>query len=159
LRLQLFALKYVDDDDVVRKTRFFKRDTDLVSIRKSGNDRVAWPLALCRHSTVKSTWIEPRWAYGNTETITITTAFAHGTPPEVTGDTHGKPLPGNTVKIVDPLTGAIQPRGQPGEIAVKGPTLMLGYVGVPIDDTLDATGFFATGDGGNHTDHCLQWSQ
>ena len=47
---------------------------------------------------------------------------------------------------------------QRGEIAVKGPTLMLGYVGVPIDETLDAEGFFHTGDGG-HVDErgSLYW--
>jgi fatty-acyl-CoA synthase len=31
---------------------------------------------------------------------------------------------------------------------VKGPTLLLGYVGVPIDETLDPEGFFHTGDAG-----------
>ena len=60
----------------------------------------------------------------------------------------GEPLPGNTLKIVDPLTGAIVPRGERGEIAVKGPTLMLGYIGIPLDETLDEEGFFRTGDGG-----------
>jgi fatty-acyl-CoA synthase len=60
----------------------------------------------------------------------------------------GEPLPGNTLKIVDPVSGALQSRGARGEIAVKGPTLMLGYVGVPNDQTLDAEGFFHTGDGG-----------
>ena len=59
-----------------------------------------------------------------------------------------KPLPGNTIKIVDPLTGVTVPRGERGEIAVKGPTLMLGYVGVPVEETFDAEGFFRTGDGG-----------
>jgi acyl-CoA synthetase (AMP-forming)/AMP-acid ligase II len=39
-------------------------------------------------------------------------------------------------------------RGTPGEIAVKGPTLMLGYLGVPLDVTLDEEGFFRTGDSG-----------
>jgi fatty-acyl-CoA synthase len=42
----------------------------------------------------------------------------------------------------------VLPRGARGEIAVKGPTLMLGYVGVPRDETLDEDGFFHTGDGG-----------
>ena len=60
----------------------------------------------------------------------------------------GEPLPGVTLKIVDPLTVAIVARGERGEICVKGPTLMLGYVGTPLDETLDAEGFFRTGDGG-----------
>src|SRR3546814_1026273 len=38
--------------------------------------------------------------------------------------------------------------GGRGEIAVKGPTLMLGYLGVPLADTVDEEGFFRTGDGG-----------
>jgi fatty-acyl-CoA synthase len=117
--------------------------TDLSSLRYV--DRTT---AIGRHPTVKTNYTEPRAAYGNTETFTISTCFAHDTPPEVVANTHGEVLPGNTVKVVDPLTGRPQPRGQAGEIAVKGPTLMLGYLGVPIDETLDAAGFFATGDGG-----------
>jgi fatty-acyl-CoA synthase len=101
-----------------------------------------------RHPTVSTSWLEPRWAYGNTETFTINCIFPSGTPPEVAGETHGVPLPGNTLKIVDPQTGATVPRGERGEIAIKGPTLMLGYIDVPIDETLDAEGFFRTGDGG-----------
>ena len=58
-------------------------------------------------------------------------------------------LPGVTLKIVDPLTRQWSiPRGESGEICVKGPTLMLGYIGTPLDETLDAEGFFRTGDGG-----------
>ncbi len=53
-----------------------------------------------------------------------------------------------TLKIIDPLTGAMVPRGEHGEICVKGPTLMLGHLGTPLDETLDAEGFFPTGDGG-----------
>ncbi len=117
--------------------------TDLSSLRYV--DRTT---AIGRHPTVKTTYTEPRAAYGNTETFTITTCFAHDTPPDMVANSHGEVLPGNTVKVVDPLTGALKPRGQAGEIAVKGPTLMLGYIGVPIDETLDDEGFFATGDGG-----------
>jgi fatty-acyl-CoA synthase len=103
---------------------------------------------LARHATVSTSWREPNWAYGNTETFTISTGFVAGTPEEAIGGSHGEVLPGNTIKIVDPMTGAVLPRGQRGEIAVKGPTLMLGYIGIPIDETLDAEGFFRTGDGG-----------
>jgi len=58
-------------------------------------------------------------------------------------------LPGVTLKIVDPFTGVVVPRGEDGEICVKGPTLMLGYLGVPLAETLDDEGFFRTGDGGH----------
>jgi fatty-acyl-CoA synthase len=118
-------------------------EVDLSSVRYV--DRAS-PIAL--HPTVSTTWREPIWAYGNTETFTISTAFPAGTPEEVIAGSHGEVLPGNTVKIVDPMTGAVLPRGERGEIAVKGPTLMLGYVGVPLDETFDAEGFFRTGDGG-----------
>ena len=57
-------------------------------------------------------------------------------------------MPGNTIRIVDPLTGETLRRGETGEIAVKGPTLMLGYIGVPGDEAFDAEGFYRAGDGG-----------
>jgi fatty-acyl-CoA synthase len=103
---------------------------------------------LAQHPTVSTRWSEPKYAYGNTETFTISTAYPACTPEEVATGSHGEVLPGNTLKIVDPLTGAVLARGERGEIAVKGPTLMLGYIGVPSDETFDAEGFFRTGDGG-----------
>jgi fatty-acyl-CoA synthase len=103
---------------------------------------------IAQHPTVHSTWIEPRHCYGNTETFTISTALPANTPREVGGLSHGRPLPGNSIKIVEPLTGKVVPVGEQGEIAVKGPTLMLGYLGIPLDETLDEDGYFRTGDGG-----------
>jgi fatty-acyl-CoA synthase len=103
---------------------------------------------IARHPTVSTRWFEPGHAYGNTETFTITACFPANTPEEVHAGSSGEPLPGVTVKIVDPLTGTLVARGERGEICVKGPTLMLGYVGTPLTDTLDADGYFHTGDGG-----------
>lgn len=100
------------------------------------------------HPSISGGWKEPRHAYGNTETFTLITAYPAGTPDAVTRDSHGIPTAGSMVKIVDPLTGETVPLGARGEIAVKGPTLMLGYLGVPLDQTLDDEGYFATGDGG-----------
>ncbi|TDD91792.1 long-chain fatty acid--CoA ligase [Actinomadura darangshiensis] len=110
----------------------------------------ATPVA--RHPTVTAVWYEPGHAYGNTETFTISTCYPADTPPKVHAGSSGVPLPGVTVKIVDPLTGAVVPRGERGEICAKGPTLMLGYLGVPLDQTLDGEGFFHTGDGGRLDD-------
>jgi acyl-CoA synthetase (AMP-forming)/AMP-acid ligase II len=103
---------------------------------------------IARHPTVHTTWIEPRHCYGNTETFTLSTGLPACTPRAVGGDSHGRPFPGNSLKIVDPLTGDVVPVGERGEIAIKGPTLMLGYIGIPIDETLDEDGYFCTGDGG-----------
>ncbi len=101
-----------------------------------------------RHPTVKTDWREPAQAYGNTETFTLITVYPAGTTPEVAGKSHGIPTAGSTVKIVDPLTGVTMPLGERGEIAVKGPTLMLGYLGVPLDQSLDEDGFLRCSDGG-----------
>ena len=103
---------------------------------------------IAHHPTVSGEWHEPGHAYGNTETFTITTGYPANTPPEVHADSFGVALPGVTLKITDPLTGGLVPRGEAGEISVKGPTLMLGYIGTPLDETLDSEGFFPTGDGG-----------
>ena len=119
------------------------REVDLSSLQYVGE---ASPLR--GHPSVRSDWQEPVSAYGNTETFTLSTAHPSGTPAEVTQGNHGVPLAGNTVKVVDPLSGRLLQRGEVGEIAVKGPTLMLGYLRVAVEETFDEEGFFRTGDSG-----------
>lgn len=103
---------------------------------------------IARHPSVSTHWLQPTWCYGNTETFTLSTGYPANTTQEEARGSHGLPFPGNIVRIVDPLTGETVPLGERGEIAVKGPTLMLGYLGTPLDETLDEAGFFRTGDGG-----------
>lgn len=100
------------------------------------------------HPTASVERFVPDHAYGNTETFTFSTMVEADTSREVHADSWGWALPGVTLKIADPSTGIVVPRGERGEICVKGPTLMLGYLGIPLDETLDAEGFFPTGDGG-----------
>jgi fatty-acyl-CoA synthase len=119
------------------------RDTDLSSLRYVGETS---PLGA--HPTVRTSWQEPVSAYGNTETFTLNSAHKSGTKPEVAQGNHGFALGGNTIRIVDPLTGKLLERPAVGEIAVRGPTLMLGYLRVPAEDTFDDAGFFRTGDSG-----------
>lgn len=104
------------------------------------------PVAL--HPSVNTTWLQPTYCYGNTETFTLSTAYPANTTCEEANDSHGLPFPGNTIKIVEPMSGDTLPLGESGEIAVKGPTLMLGYLGIPLDQSVDENGFFRTGDGG-----------
>jgi fatty-acyl-CoA synthase len=104
--------------------------------------------SITRHPTVRTSWIQPNHCYGNTETFTLSAAYPAGTTREEAGNSHGLPLPGNSFKIVEPMTGAVVPVGERGEIAVKGSTLMLGYLGIPLDQSTDSEGFFRTGDGG-----------
>jgi len=103
---------------------------------------------LARHPTVRSTWRQPEWAYGNTEPFTLITVYPANTPDEENKGSHGLPTAGSIIKIVEPLTGETLPLGERGEIAVKGPTMMMGYLGVPLDQSVDDDGFLRTSDGG-----------
>ena len=98
--------------------------------------------------TITKPRLDPRASYGSTETFTISSVFPVNTPRDVWEGTNGAVLPGNTMKIVDPETRKILKCGETGELAVKGPTLMLGYLGIPNDEVLDAEGFYHAGDGG-----------
>lgn len=55
-------------------------------------------------------------------------------------------VPGAECRIVDVETRDIQRVGAKGEIQVRGPQLMLGYLGRPPGADLDADGWFSTGD-------------
>ncbi|MFI9320316.1 class I adenylate-forming enzyme family protein [Kitasatospora aureofaciens] len=60
----------------------------------------------------------------------------------------GPPVAGTACRIVDVRTGAVLPVGERGEIQVRGPQLMLGYLGDGPTDAVDADGWFRTGDVG-----------
>jgi acyl-[acyl-carrier-protein]-phospholipid O-acyltransferase / long-chain-fatty-acid--[acyl-carrier-protein] ligase len=59
----------------------------------------------------------------------------------------GHPLPGVSVRIVDPETGEQLRTGTPGLLLVRGPNVMLGYLGKP-DKTAEVLrgGWYVTGD-------------
>ncbi len=108
---------------------------------------VTYNTTLLKHPTVKTDW-QLRPAFGTTETLTINTAVPANTAEADFKGSYGLPLPGNILKIVDTATGEIVPRGQRGEIGIKGPTLMLGYIGKTSEETFDREGYFMTGDCG-----------
>jgi fatty-acyl-CoA synthase len=88
-------------------------------------------------------------SYGLSETFTIASMLPADAPVELRRSTSGRPLPGMSLRIVDPVTGARLPTGHEGEIAVKGVTFMRGYYKVLPEDTVDEDGFFHTRDGGS----------
>jgi len=66
-------------------------------------------------------------AYGMTETSPVSTQCATDDPLEKRVSTVGRVHPHVEIKIVDPATGAIVPRGASGELCSRGYLVMLGY--------------------------------
>lgn len=61
--------------------------------------------------------------------------------------TVGHPIPGVAVKVVDPENGEDLPSGAEGLLLVKGPNLMLGYLGEPeLTRRAVKDGWYSTGD-------------
>ncbi|MFA5538833.1 MAG: malonyl-CoA synthase [Gemmobacter sp.] len=83
--------------------------------------------------------------YGMTETNMLTSNPLEG---ERIAGTVGFPLPGVSLRIADPETGAELPQGGIGGIEVKGPNVFGGYWQMPEKTATEfrADGFFITGD-------------
>lgn len=86
-------------------------------------------------------------AYGLTETTARIFATVGGRECQVTGAT-GKLMSNCQAKIVDPDTGIALPPGNPGELWVRGPIIMKGYVGdeKATAGILDSEGWLRSGD-------------
>src|SRR4051812_21779519 len=94
--------------------------------------------------------------YGCTETAPLVTAVRHlqrllDTPH---ARTCGRPLIGVELRVVDPADRTPLPAGEVGEVAVRGPNVMLGYWEKP-RETADvlADGWYHTGDLGRLDEH------
>jgi 4-coumarate--CoA ligase len=90
--------------------------------------------------------------YGLTETSPIThaTMLGHARPGSI-----GWAIPLTEVRIVDPETGEDCGPDEDGEIWIRGPQVMKGYLNNPeaTADCIDADGFFHTGDIGHVDEH------
>ncbi len=102
---------------------------------------------ILEHPSTQTKWEMPN-AFGTTETMAILSSFVAGDPANANPRIFGKLLPGNTIKVIDPQTGVLVPMGERGEVCIKGPTLMKGYLGKSPEQCFDDEGFYRTGDGG-----------
>jgi long-chain acyl-CoA synthetase len=84
--------------------------------------------------------------YGMTETSPLTTMNPSQGKKKL--GSIGLPLLNTDLKLVDPGTGEVVAIGEPGEICVKGPQVMVGYYNKPKEtrEAIDADGYMHTGD-------------
>jgi long-chain acyl-CoA synthetase len=84
--------------------------------------------------------------YGMTETAPLTTM--NPSKGERKLGSIGLPILNTDLKLVDPHTGQEVALGEPGEICVKGPQVMVGYYNKPEETkaAVDADGYMHTGD-------------
>lgn len=85
--------------------------------------------------------------YGLTESSGMATMCRVGDSAEIISGTSGRAIDDVEVRIVDP-EGTEVPRGEPGEIVVRGYNVMKGYLNDPekTAETVDADGWLHTGD-------------
>jgi fatty-acyl-CoA synthase len=86
--------------------------------------------------------------YGMTETSPVSTQSRTDDPLEKRVSTVGQVHPHVEIKIVDPTTGRILPRGTPGELCTRGYSVMIGYWNDPhaTREAIDAGRWMHTGD-------------
>jgi HIP---CoA ligase len=96
-------------------------------------------------------------AYGLTESTGVCTITWPTDEVATVAETSGRPIPGVELRVVD-QQGVPRPPGQPGQIVVRGDSVMAGYLDDP-DATADAVrdGWLMTGDiGWIGDDDCLR---
>jgi fatty-acyl-CoA synthase len=85
------------------------------------------PIEVMKQVTDKMHMNEVTICYGMTETSPVSTQTSADDPIEKRVSTVGRVHPHVEIKVVDPETGAVVPRGTPGELCSRGYIVMLGY--------------------------------
>jgi fatty-acyl-CoA synthase len=120
---------------------------DLSSIQTIMTGATTVPAALIRR-TVATLNTRTTTLFGQTEMHGVVTQTRLTDTPEDQAETVGQPLPRIEVKISDPVTGEVQPLGEPGEICCRSYQNMVGYHDLPEETTatIDADGWLHMGD-------------
>jgi acyl-CoA synthetase (AMP-forming)/AMP-acid ligase II len=122
-------------------------DYDLSSLRLAVTGAAAVPVELILRMRSELTFSTVLTAYGLTESTGVVTMCRQGDAPDVISHTSGRAIPGIEVRIVD-AAGAVLPPGEPGEIVVRGYTVVAGYFEDPeaTAEAIDSDGWLHTGD-------------
>lgn len=88
--------------------------------------------------------------YGMTESTGLVTRGKWDAPLDERLKSHGPPLPGCDIRIVDPDSGKDLPAGETGEIWIGGYSVMAGYYNKPVEtaETITPDGWLRSGDAG-----------
>ncbi|MGH9294615.1 MAG: AMP-binding protein, partial [Acidimicrobiales bacterium] len=86
--------------------------------------------------------------YGMTETSPVSTQTRVDDDLERRTSTVGRVMPHTEIKVIDPETGRVVPRGAPGELCTRGYCVMLGYWDDPTSTAaaIDTARYMHTGD-------------
>ncbi len=121
---------------------------DLASLRTGIMAGSPCPVEVMKQVKTRMHMDQVTICYGMTETSPVSTQTVPGDPLDKQVGTVGRVHPHVEVKIVDPETGNVVPRGGSGELCTRGYSVMLGYWA---DDdatriAIDAAGWMHTGD-------------
>jgi HIP---CoA ligase len=124
-------------------------DHDLSSLRLAVTGAAAIPVELILRMRDELTFETIITGYGLTESCGIATMCRFDDDPETIATTSGRAIPDVEVLVVDDA-GAEVPRGEPGEVVVRGYNVMRGYLDDPTETaaTIDDNGWLHTGDVG-----------
>ncbi len=103
------------------------RKHDFASLRTGIMAGSPCPVEVMRRVQTEMHMPEVTICYGMTETSPVSTQSRTDDPLEKRVSTVGQVHPHVEVKIIDPTTGRIVPRGTPGELCTRGYSVMLGY--------------------------------
>jgi len=120
---------------------------DMSSLRLAVTGAAPVPVELIRRMRAELGFETIITGYGLTEATGIATMCRHDDAPETISTTSGRAIPDVEVLVVD-SKGVEVPRGEPGEVVVRGYNVMRGYIDDPkaTAEAIDEDGWLHTGD-------------